>query len=39
MDGKTEEQKAKAKKDSKADRSIKMHRTKMPSIRSLKRVI
>ena len=39
MEKKTEEQKAKSKKDSKKDRSIKMHRTKMPSIRSLKRGI
>ena len=39
MEEETEEQKEKAKKDSKADRSIKMHRTRLPSIRSLKREI
>ncbi len=37
MAGGTDEQKAK--KDSKADRSIKMHKTRMPFIRSLKRQI
>ena len=39
MEKKTEEQKAKSKKDSKKDRSIKMHRLRLPAIRSLKRGI
>ena len=39
MGDETAEQKAKAKKDSNADRKIKMPRINMPSIRSLKRGI
>ena len=39
MDGKTDEEKAKAKKDSKKDTTTKMHRRQLPSMRSLKRGI